>query len=91
MPESGLFALGFLKLPIDPELHPPDGKQVELGFGLPRDDLVANAELPFPDARRDRRHGVFDALVIHYKNPAAALAASNPDLILKIARVNQCN
>jgi PilZ domain-containing protein len=66
---SGLFLLGLFQLPIDPKLDPPDRQQVEPGFRLARDDLVANPELPFPDARRDRRHGEFDTLVDHTKVP----------------------
>jgi hypothetical protein len=71
-PTRELFPFGFFQLPIDPELDASNGKQTEFGFGLARDDPVANTELPFPDARSGRGHGVFDALVNHYKNPAAA-------------------
>ena len=53
-----------------------DRQQIELGFGLARDDPIADAELPFPNARSDRRHGEFNALVDHLKNPAAAPTAS---------------
>jgi hypothetical protein len=66
---AGLFPLGFFQLPIDPKLDPPDRKQIELGFGLARDDPLADAELPFPNARSDRRHGEFNALVGHIKIP----------------------
>jgi hypothetical protein len=48
-------------------------------------------ELPFPNARSDRRHGEFNALVDHRKNPATAPTASNPDLTLKIVTNNKCN
>ena len=66
---SGLFPFGPFQLAIDPKLDPPDRKQIELGFGLARDDLVADAELPFPNARSDRRHGEFNTLVGHTKIP----------------------
>ena len=88
---SGLFPLGFFQLSIDSKLDPPDGQQIELGFGLARDDPVADAELPFPNARSDRRHAEFNALVDHIKNPVAAPTASNPNLTLKIANINRCN
>ena len=65
-----LFPFSLFQLPIDPKLDPPDRKQVEPGFGLARDDLVADAELPFPNARSDRRQGEFNTLVNHTKNPA---------------------
>ena len=67
--EAPLIPLGFFQLAIDPKLDPPDGKQIELGFGLACDDPVADAELPFPNARRDRRHGEFNTLVDHIKIP----------------------
>ena len=66
---SRLFPLGLFQLAIDPKLDPPDRQQVEPGFSLARDDLVADAELPFPNARSDRRHGEFDALVDHTNIP----------------------
>ena len=72
---SALFPFGFFQLPIDPKLDPPDGKQIELGFGLARDNPVADAELPFPNARSDRRQGEFNTLVDHTKNPAEAPTA----------------
>ena len=43
--------------------------RLSLASVLPGDDLVADAELPFPNARSDRRHGEFDALVDHTKIP----------------------
>ena len=82
---GGLFPLGFFQLPIDPKLDPPDGKQIELGFGLARDDAVADVELPFPNARSDRRHREFNALVDHIKIPPRPPTASDLELILKIA------
>jgi len=90
-PPGGLFPFRFFQLPIDPKLDPPDGKQVELGFGLARDDPLANAELPSPGAGSDRRHGVFNALVSHIKNPAAAPNRFKSNLILKIATINKYN
>lgn len=69
-PPGGLFPFRFFQLPIDPKLDPPDGQQIELGFGLARDDPVADAELPFPNARSDRRHGEFNTLVDHTKIPS---------------------
>ena len=86
-----LLPFGFFQLPIDPKLDPPDGKQVELGFGLARDDPLADAELPSPSAGSDRSHGVFNALVSHIKIPLWPQAAPNPNLILKIVAVNQYN
>jgi hypothetical protein len=65
----GLVPISFFQLPIDPKLDPPDGQQIELGFRLARDDPLADAELPFPNARSDRRHGEFNALVGHLKIP----------------------
>jgi hypothetical protein len=72
---AGYSRSAFFQLPIDPKLDPPDGKQIELGFGLARDHPVADMELPFPDARSERRDGEFNALVDHMTNPATAPAA----------------
>ena len=89
--EAPLIPLGFFQLAIDPKLDPPDGKQIELGFGLARDDPLADAELPSPGARSDRRHGVFDALVNHIKIPPRAPNRFKSNLILKIVTINQYN
>jgi hypothetical protein len=75
---------GSFQLPIDPKLNAPDGKQVEFGFGFARNDFVADAELPFPDARSDSRDGVFNALVNHVNNPLRPQPACNPKPLLKI-------
>ena len=90
-PAGRLFPLGFFQLPIDPKLDAPDGKQVEFGFGLARNDFVVDAELPFPDSRSDSRDGVFNALVSHIKIPLRPQTASNPNLILKIVSIIQYN
>lgn len=90
-PPGGLFPFRFFQFPIDPKLDPPDGKQIELGFGLARDDPLADAELPSPGARSDRRHGVFDALVNHIKIPPRAPNRFKSNLILKIVTINQYN
>ena len=78
---------GFFQLPIDPKLNAPDGKQVEFGFGLARNDFVADAELPFPDAWSDSRDGVFNALVNHVNNPLRPQPACNPKSLLKIVPI----
>jgi hypothetical protein len=83
-PPSGLLPFGFFQLTINPKLDPPDSKQIELGFGLARDDPVPDTELPFPDARSDRRHGVFDTLVDHMEIPLRLSTASNRTSHLKL-------
>jgi hypothetical protein len=40
--------------------------------------------LPLPDARRDRRYGIFDAPVDHAKAPHRLSPAFNPKISLKI-------
>jgi hypothetical protein len=73
-----LFARDFLQLAVDPRLDAPHGEQLKFGLGLAAHDPVADPELPFPGARRARRHGVFDALVNHANVPHPARIRIQP-------------
>jgi hypothetical protein len=62
--------LGPLQFAVNAQLNTPDCQQVDPGFRLAGLDVVADAELPFPDVRRCRRpNRVFHALVIHGRCP----------------------
>ena len=77
---------GLLQLAVDSQLDPPDRKQVEPGLGLAGHHLVADPELPSPDARRDRRQGVFHALVDHAS--PSPFGTFNPRFKPKIVNYN---
>jgi hypothetical protein len=80
-------ARGLLQLAVDPQLDAADRKQVELGFSLAGYHPVADPKLPFLGARRDRRQGVFDALVDHATSPAR-LRVFNPKSKPKVVTYN---
>lgn len=57
--------VGLVEGAVNAELDAADGQQVDPGFGFAGLDLVADPELPFPDARSRCRHdGIFDAPVV---------------------------
>src|SRR4051812_25731947 len=78
------FRRGFFRLPVNPQLDPPRGKQLKLGLGLAGHDPVADPELPLPDTRSDRCYGVFDASVNHAKSRTHRSPAFNPEISLKV-------
>src|SRR3954452_11119420 len=63
-------APSLLELAVDPQLNAADCQEADPRFGLAGFDLVADPELPFPDARHcGRRNRVLYAPVIHGKSP----------------------
>ena len=67
---SGGFATDRLQFPIDAQLHPPDRQQIDLGLGPAGLDLLADPELPLPDAGNCRLgDGELDAPVYSWPSP----------------------
>jgi hypothetical protein len=66
----GRLAPDRLQLPIDAQLHPPDRQEIDLGLGPAGLDLLADPELPLPDAGNCRLgDGELDAPVYSWPSP----------------------
>jgi hypothetical protein len=76
-------ALGFLQCAVNLQLNPADRQKVDPGLRPAGLHLIADPELPFPDARRFRQcQAVIDTFVVHgiHGNPPKrdSLTQRNP-------------
>jgi hypothetical protein len=66
---------GLLEFAVNAQLNAANCQQIDPRFRLAGLDLVADPELPLPDARRSRNgNGIFYTPVMHGESPAALSA-----------------